>query len=47
MLREMLVKLYTIARMLNPILPETSKTIKKLVKVNKKPKQPLFERKDK
>jgi methionyl-tRNA synthetase len=45
MLREMLLKLYTIARMLNPILPETSQKIKDLVKANKKPTEPLFARK--
>jgi len=46
MLREMLVKLYTIARMLNPIMPETSATLKELIKANKKPTQPLFLRKE-
>ena len=46
MLQEMLVKLYDIARMLRPILPETSQTIKDLVKANKKPSEPLFARKD-
>jgi len=45
MLRGMLVKLYTIARMLKPILPETSRIIKGLVKANKKPEKPLFIRK--
>ncbi len=42
----MVQQLYKIARMLNPIMPETSETIKKLVKANKKPEQPLFMRKD-
>jgi len=39
-------ELYTIGRMLNPIMPDTSKTIKDLVKANKSPKKPLFLRKD-
>lgn len=44
---EMLVqKLYSVARMLNPILPETSQKIKELIKENKTPPKPLFERKD-
>ncbi len=44
---ETLVKeLYTIGRMLNPIMPETSATIKALVKANKSPEKPLFMRKD-
>lgn len=46
MLRGMLVKLYTIGRMLNPLLPETSAKIKALVKANKKPEEPLFLRKE-
>lgn len=46
MLRAMLVKLYTIGRMLNPIMPETNARIKELIKANKKPEQPLFVRKD-
>lgn len=43
---ELAVDLYTVGRMLNPILPETSKIIKELVKSNKKPEAPLFLRKD-
>jgi methionyl-tRNA synthetase len=43
---ELVVKLYSIARMLNPLMPETSATIKALVKANKKPDTPLFLRKD-
>ncbi|MDP2642119.1 MAG: methionine--tRNA ligase [bacterium] len=38
------VKLYSIARMLNPLMPETSAKIKSLVKENKKPSEPLFPR---
>ena len=43
---DLTVKLYTIARMLNPIMPETNAKIKALVKANKKPAEPLFLRKD-
>ncbi len=46
LITEMVVRLYEIGRMLNPIMPATSETIKKLVKANKKPEQPLFMRKD-
>ncbi len=42
----MVVRLYRIARMLNPIMPETNVLLKKLIKANKKPEQPLFLRKD-
>jgi len=40
------LRLYKIARMLNPILPETNAILKKLIKENKKPEKPLFLRKD-
>ena len=40
------IGLYTIGRMLNPIMPETNVKIKALVKANKKPTEPLFPRKD-
>jgi len=40
----LVTKLYSIARMLNPIMPETSAKIKELVKTNKKPSKPLFPR---
>ena len=43
MISELTVKLYTIARMLNPIMPETNVTLKKLIKENKKPEN-LFPR---
>ena len=43
---ELAIKLYTIGRMLNPIMPETNAKIKALVKANKSPDQPLFARKD-
>jgi methionyl-tRNA synthetase len=42
----MVVRLYEIARMLNPIMPETNVTLKKLIKENKKPENPLFMRKE-
>ncbi|MFA5937282.1 MAG: hypothetical protein WC822_05415, partial [Candidatus Paceibacterota bacterium] len=45
MIKEMILKLYTIARMLNPVMPETNILLKKLIKENKKPEQPLFLRK--
>ncbi len=46
LISEMIVDLYTIARMLNPLLPETNVKLKQLIKENKKPEQPLFLRKD-
>lgn len=46
LISEMIVDLYTIARMLNPIMPETNTKLKNLIKENKKPEQPLFLRKD-
>lgn len=39
------LRLYTIGRMLNPLMPQTSAAIKHLVKENRMPDQPLFERK--
>jgi len=46
LISEMVLRLYTIARMLNPIMPETNVLLKKLIKENKKPEKPLFPRKD-
>lgn len=46
LISNMVVRLYKIARMLNPIMPETNVTLKKLIKENKKPEKPLFLRKD-
>ncbi len=46
MISDLVVKLYSIARMLNPLLPETSSKIKSLIKENKTPGTPLFARKD-
>lgn len=41
---DMVVRLYSIARMLNPFMPETSAQIKALIKANQKPETPLFPR---
>lgn len=46
MISDLVVRLYSVARMLNPILPETSAKIKELIKQNKTPEKPLFARKD-
>lgn len=46
LISELMVELYTIARMLNPIMPETNEKLKTLVRANKKPEAPLFLRKD-
>jgi len=46
LISDMVVRLYQIARMLNPIMPETNILLKKLIKENKKPETPLFPRKD-
>ena len=46
LISQMVLELYTIARMLNPIMPETNEKLKALIKANKKPETPLFLRKD-
>jgi len=46
LISELVVELYTIARMLNPIMPETNATLKALIKANKKPSAPLFLRRE-
>lgn len=46
LISNMVIQLFTIARMLKPILPETSATLKRLIRDNKKPEKPLFPRKD-
>lgn len=46
LISENMLELYTIARMLNPIMPNTNKVLKELIKANKKPDTPLFLRKD-
>ena len=43
---DLVVRLYSVARMLNPIMPETSTKIKNLIKTNKSPETALFLRKD-
>jgi methionyl-tRNA synthetase len=42
----MVLRLYQIARMLNPVMPETNEKLKQLIRANKKPEAPLFARKD-
>ncbi len=42
----MMLDLYQIARLLNPVLPETNEKLKALIRANKKPETPLFARKD-
>lgn len=46
LISNMVLRLYRIARILNPIMPETNATLKKLIKENKKPEKPLFLRKE-
>ncbi len=46
MITDLVLRLYSVADMLNPILPQTSDTIKALIKTNKSPEAPLFLRKD-
>jgi methionyl-tRNA synthetase len=46
MIKELVLELYTIARMLNPLMPETNISLKKLIRENKKPETPLFLRKE-
>lgn len=46
MIKEMVLRLYTITHMLNPIMPNTNILLKRLIKENKKPETPLFLRKD-
>jgi methionyl-tRNA synthetase len=43
---DLCVRVYTIGRMLNPIMPSTSEAIKALVKAHKMPAAPLFLRKE-
>jgi methionyl-tRNA synthetase len=45
-IRGLVIRLYSVARMLNPIMPGTSTKIKELIKSNKSPEKPLFLRKD-
>lgn len=41
-MKELVMELYVVSRMLEPIMPETSNTIKELVKTNKSPATPIF-----
>jgi methionyl-tRNA synthetase len=45
-IKDLVVRLYTIARMLNPILPETNEKLKALIRAHQMPENPLFLRKD-
>jgi len=45
MIKELVLELYVIAQMLNPVMPDTNEKLKKLIKENKKPESPLFLRK--
>jgi methionyl-tRNA synthetase len=45
-IEELVLELYTIARMLHPILPDTSDKIRDAIKANKMPTSPLFARKE-
>lgn len=46
MIYDLVARLHLVARMLSPILPETSAKIKSLIKENKTPEKPLFARKN-
>ncbi|MFA6476508.1 MAG: methionine--tRNA ligase [Candidatus Paceibacterota bacterium] len=46
MIKNLVLDLYQIARMLNPVMPETNVKLKKLIRDNKKPETALFLRKD-
>jgi len=46
MISDLVTRLYFVAQMLDPIMPETSEKIKTLIKENKTPEVPLFVRKD-
>lgn len=45
-IKDLVMKLYSIGQMLVPIMPETSEKIKSIVKENKMPAEPLFLRKE-
>lgn len=46
LISNLVIDLYTIGRMLNPLLPDTSSAIKDLIKKNSKPVSPLFLRRE-
>lgn len=45
-IKDLLIRVYAVGKMLEPILPETANTIKVLVRENRMPDTPLFLRKD-
>ena len=45
-IKDLCARLYVIAEMLQPILPETATAVKTLVRENRMPEKPLFLRKD-
>jgi len=45
-IEDLVTRLYGVAIMLSPIMPETSKKIQEMVRENKMPEKPLFPRKD-
>ena len=46
MITDLVLKLYTIALMLNPLMPETNIKLEQLIRDNKKPEAPLFLRRE-
>jgi methionyl-tRNA synthetase len=46
LIADLVLDLYQIARMLNPVMPATNVKLKQLIRDNKKPETPLFLRKD-
>jgi len=46
LIKDLVLELYIIARMLNPVMPEINEKLKKLIRENKKPETPLFLRKE-
>lgn len=46
LIQDLVINLYTVARMLQPLLPKTSDSIKACVKENRMPAEPLFLRKE-
>lgn len=46
MISDLVVRLYSVARMLGPLMPETTEKIKEAIKANKAPATPLFLRKE-
>lgn len=44
LISEYVLRFYTIARMLHPLMPQTNELLKSLIRANKKPEAPLFSR---